>query len=277
MKEHKCELCNANFVRRDHLIQHLNKLRKCNVITDFSCKWCNKSFTNNSHLKRHVTTCKVKENHEKLETQMQAMDSEMAEKVRLLELKIIELKEMVDNGINPVTQPTGINGNQNQNNHSLNTTTTTTTNSHNTTNTNSNNVNITINKYGYETLTHISPKQMTAIFRKCYESIPAFIMLKHFDKSAPQNRNVYIADLKSKYALTYDGNRWNITDRNDLLDEMYNENLYYLEGKYEENYEDLDDTAASKFRTFLDSKDEDSTMKTVKDNIRKMLYNERNR
>jgi hypothetical protein len=27
----------------------------------------------------------------------------------------------------------------------------------------------------------------------------------------------------------------------------------------------------------LDSKDDDSTMKTVKDNIRKMLYNERNR
>jgi len=118
---------------------------------------------------------------------------------------------------------------------------------------------------------------MTAIFRKCYESIPAFIMLKHFDKTAPQNRNVYIADLKSKYALTYDGNRWNITDRNDLLDEMYNDNLYYLEGKYEENYEDLDDTTATKFRTFLDSKDDDSTMKTVKDNIRKMLYNERNR
>ena len=265
MKEYKCELCNAIFYRKDNLTQHLNKLRKCNIVTDFSCKWCNKSLTSNFSLSRHCTTCKVKENHEQLEMQMQAMDSEMAEKVRLLELKIIELKEMVDNGINPVTQSSSINGNQNQNNH-LNTTT------------NSNNItNITINKYGYETLTHISPKKMTAIFRKCYESIPAFIMLKHFDKSAPQNRNVYIADLKSKYALTYDGNRWNITDRNDLLDEMYNENLYYLEGKYEENYEDLDDTTATKFRTFLDSKDDDSTVKMVKDNIRKMLYNERNR
>lgn len=266
MKEYKCELCNAVFFRKDHLTQHLNKLRKCNIITDFSCNWCNKSFSTNSHLKRHVIACKVKENHEHLETQMQAIDSEMTEKVRLLELKIIELKEMVDNGINPIvsTQSGGINGNQNQTNHSFNTT-------------NSNNVNITINKYGLESLTHISPKQMVTIFRKCYESIPAFIMLKHFDKSAPQNRNVYIADLKSKYALTYDGNRWNITDRNDLLDEMYNDNLYYLEGKYEENYEDLDDTTATKFRNFLDSKDEDSTIKMVKDNIRKMLYNERKR
>jgi hypothetical protein len=257
-----CDLCDKTFTTKQNFHRHIERLNPCNLKKTNKCKWCDKLFSDSSNCARHEKdSCPVK--------QQQSMNSEMAEKVRLLELKIIELKEMVDNGINPIasTQSSSINGNQNQNNH-LNTTTT---------NTNSNNINITINKYGYETLTHISPKKMTAIFRKCYESIPAFIMLKHFDKSAPQNRNVYIADLKSKYALTYDGNRWNITDRNDLLDEMYNENLYYLEGKYEENYEDLDDTTATKFRTFLDSKDDDSTVKMVKDNIRKMLYNERNR
>lgn len=118
---------------------------------------------------------------------------------------------------------------------------------------------------------------MVAIFRRCYMSVPAFIMLKHFDKSVPQNRNVYIADLKSKYALTYDGNRWNITDRNELLDEMYSENCYYLQGKYEEKCEELDDSTASKFRKFLDSKDEDDIEKMVKENIRQMLFNERTR
>jgi len=70
-------------------------------------------------------------------------------------------------------------------------------------------------------------------------------MLKHFNNSAPENRNVYIADLKSKYALTYDGNRWNITDRNVLLDEMYSENKDYLKEKYEEKIELLDDRTAS--------------------------------
>jgi hypothetical protein len=248
------------FTTKQNFHRHIERLNPCNLKKTNKCKWCAKLFSDSSNCSRH-------EKDSCPEKQKQAMDSEIAEKVRLLELKIIELKEMVDNGINPIvsTQSAGIN-------HSFNTTTT------NSNNTNITNItNITINKYGYESLSHISPKKMTAIFRKCYESIPAFIMLKHFDKTAPQNRNVYIADLKSKYALTYDGNRWNITDRNDLLDEMYNDNLYYLEGKYEENYEDLDDTTATKFRTFLDSKDDDSTMKTVKDNIRKMLYNERNR
>ena len=131
------------------------------------------------------------------------------------------------------------------------------------------------NKYGHEDMSHITHKNIVAIFKKCYMSIPAFIMLKHFDSSAPQNRNVYIADLKSRYAITYDGNRWNITDRNELLDEMYSDNCCYLQGRYEESYEDLDDTTASRFRKFLDSKDEDAIEKMVKENIRQMLFNER--
>ena len=100
-------------------------------------------------------------------------------------------------------------------------------------------------------------------------------MLKHFNKSAPENRNVYIADLKSKYALTYDGNRWNITDRNVLLDEMYSENKDYLKGKYEEKIELLDDITATAFRRFLDSEDGSVWEKNVKENIKQMLFNER--
>ena len=80
MKEHKCELCNAVFYRKDHLTQHLNKARKCNIVTDFSCEWCNKSFTSNSHLKRHIIACKVKKNYEQLE---------MKEKEKADELKKI--------------------------------------------------------------------------------------------------------------------------------------------------------------------------------------------
>jgi len=136
---------------------------------------------------------------------------------------------------------------------------------------------ITINKFGCEDLSHITHKQMVAIFRRCYGSIPAFIMLKHFNKSAPQNKNVYIADLKSRYALTYDGTRWNIVDRNELLDEMYDENCYYLKGQYEEKYEHLDDETATTFRKFLDSKNETEIEEMVKENIRQMLFNERDR
>ena len=56
---------------------------------------------------------------------------------------------------------------------------------------------------------------------------------------------------------------------------MYVTNCCYLEDKYQEKYEELDDVTATKFRRFLDSKDEDDITKMVKDNIRQMLFNER--
>ncbi len=85
MKEHKCELCNKIFSRKEHLTQHLNKLRKCNVVTDFSCGWCNVSFASNFSLSRHVNVCKVKENH----------DLEIKEKEKANELKKLLLRVKV--------------------------------------------------------------------------------------------------------------------------------------------------------------------------------------
>jgi uncharacterized Zn-finger protein len=52
-----CELCNSSFLRKASLTRHLNKTRKCNIVTDFKCNSCNKFFSNNSHLTRHNSIC----------------------------------------------------------------------------------------------------------------------------------------------------------------------------------------------------------------------------
>ena len=106
-------------------------------------------------------------------------------------------------------------------------------------------------------------------------SVPTFIKMKHFNSDVPQNCNVYIADIKSKYALIYDGNKWNVTNKNKLLDEMYSENCDYLLDEYEEKQEELDELTLSKFKKFLDNKDTDETSNVVKENIKQMLYNEK--
>jgi hypothetical protein len=245
---HTCDLCLKEFATKQHLTRHCSRSNVCNLKTDYNCKWCNKSFLYPSNKLRHErVACIIKRN--------QAIKEQ--EKIRLLELKLVELETIIKAGINPINLTTGNNtceinsiiaGNHNH---------------------------ITINKYGSEDISYITHKQFVAIFKKCHGSIPAFIMLKHFNNSAPENRNVYIADLKSKYALTYDGNRWNITDRNVLLDEMYSENKDYLKEKYEEKIELLDDITASTFRRFLDSEDGSVAEKIVKENIRQMLFNER--
>lgn len=253
---HTCELCLKEFTTNQNFKRHIERTTPCNLKTDYNCKWCNKSFFDVSNKLRHErVACIIKRNQDNIAKEQ--------EKIRLLELKLVELETIIKAGMNPINLTTGNNTGE------INTINNIAGNHNTTTN------HITINKYGSEDISYITHKQFVAIFKKCHGSIPAFIMLKHFNKSAPENRNVYIADLKSKYALTYDGNRWNITDRNVLLDEMYSENKDYLKEKYEEKIELLDDRTASTFRRFLDSEDGSVAEKIVKENIRQMLFNER--
>jgi hypothetical protein len=35
----------------------------------------------------------------------------------------------------------------------------------------------------------------------------------HFDVNKPQNHNIYISNLKNKYIMIYDGNKWECKDR----------------------------------------------------------------
>lgn len=150
------------------------------------------------------------------------------------------------------------------------TTTTTTTNNSNNTNSN----NIIINNYGNEDMSHITEKKLIGIFNQCFMSVPKLIELKHFNKEKPENSNVYISDIKSKYALIHVGDgEWNITDREKLLDEMYNNNCNYLADEFEERHDNLDDITSRKIKRFLDEKDDDETTCMIKDKIKELLFN----
>jgi len=70
-KQHVCGLCNAEFGKSDHLIRHLNRLRKCNVDTGFSCDWCNKHFSTQSNTTQHKLKCNVKRMHDLLEKKIE--------------------------------------------------------------------------------------------------------------------------------------------------------------------------------------------------------------
>ena len=145
MKQHTCELCHTIFNRKEHLIQHSNKLRKCNIATEFECEWCNKSFTVNSSLIRHINKCKVKCKQDELASKIQEEAQLTNDRVEELEAKYKILEDKVNAPATPVpplsteTNTASISGSSNTNaptHHSHNPIT---TNSHNTTN------NITIN------------------------------------------------------------------------------------------------------------------------------------
>ena len=41
---YKCNICETEFNKKHHLENHLNRINKCNIKTDFHCNNCNKYF-----------------------------------------------------------------------------------------------------------------------------------------------------------------------------------------------------------------------------------------
>ena len=240
-----CHLCDRQFGLKQTLQRHLTRQTDCQIKSN-QCKGCNKTFYDSSNRKKHEVKC--------LSDQ----------KYKLLEEKVHELELMLKSGVNPLpinNNPLSIEKHNN---------------SHNTTMTNTTNItnNFVINKYGCEDISHITRKDMITVFRKCFSSVPHFIKLKHFNKETPQNCNMYIADIKSRYAFIYNNDKWEITDKNALLQELYSENCNYLECEFDK-MDKLDEITINKFETFLNKKDEDATSNMVKENIRQLLYNEK--
>jgi len=264
--KHTCELCSTSFNRKSDLLRHINKLRKCNIGTDFECEWCSKSFTVKSSLTRHVTICKAKKHHDEIQQESELANNRMEEleaKYKLLEDKL--------NASNQVASETNtanstISGSSNTNapvQHSHNPIT---KNSHNTNN-------ITINNYGSEDMTHMNLKRITFVFSKSFSSVVACVKLKHFSPFAPQNKNVCIKDLKSKYAYVFCDGNWDVIGRTKLIDEMYIDICDYIEEKLEELIDELDEHIVIHIKRFLEKKDDEKTINHIKTELTTLIFN----
>jgi hypothetical protein len=72
-------------------------------------------------------------------------------------------------------------------------------------------------------------------------SVPAFVEQVHFDKNKPENHNVYISNMRADYGLIYDGKQWAIHNKEDLLDNMYEDKTVILLDQFEQQYDSLDE------------------------------------
>ena len=246
MNKYQCDKCLKLFTVKGNYKQHLNRITPCVKIINNDCIWCNKKYVNKyTKLRHEIKTCPVKIRRDNEENEKQEREQL---RIQSLEDKITQLENMIKAGGQGSTQ----------------------TNSNNTNN--SNNTFI-VNNYGNEDMTHITEKKIISIFKECFMSIPKLIEMKHFNKDKPENSNVYIGDIKSKYALVHLDGQWNITDREKLLDEMYNNNCNYLADEFEERHDNLDDITSRKIKRFLDEKDDDETTCMIKDKIKELLFN----
>ena len=253
MPNYKCERCLKEFDQKCNYTHHINKkfkckevaqkstilAQKCTILTEseIECKYCGKIFSRTFTLNRHIDGyCKVKKNNDsKMEELLERLikieenNKEMKEKMILLETENANYKNIINNTQNNI-------GTQNiQNN---------------------NTINVKILAYGKEDTSKITVNDYKKILGRGMNSVPAFVEKLHFDINSPENHNVYISNLRDEYVLMYDGKIWRLNNRDEALQQLYEDKSDILETKFEELITKLDEPTIKIFNRFLKIKDD---------------------
>ena len=96
----------------------------------------------------------------------------------------------------------------------------------------------------------------------------------HFNENKPENMNIYISNIKGSYAMIYKEDKWQIVNKKEQIDNIYDYNEVVLETWYDEYKEQYPEIIAS-FKRYLKNREASCVLNRVKEQILLMLYNNR--
>ena len=217
------------------------------------CKYCDKVFSRIDNLTRHYKTCNEKKKTDEANLHMEEL-------VRLLNEQKQEFKnelEKKDDQIKELIKKAGI------------TNSTITQNIQN---------NIKLLAYDKTDISDLTEKDFIRCFNHNNMCVPHLLKRIHFNKKKPENHNVLLSNLKSGHIMLYDGKQWNTYNRDEVIDDIFDEKHDILEQKYEEWVDIGKDFPIlyHKFRRYLEKINNDVVMKKIKEEMKFVLYNNRN-
>lgn len=235
--------------------QHSQKLKN-----EYKCTFCLQCFARSDSLNRHLNgRCKFKKENENKDEILKLLLKEMNEQRKIIEC----LKHELHNNNNNIKS--------NNNNKNCNNTITNTTN--NTQNITNNNITV---AFGKEKLGDIVNDNICKkILFRGFEAVPQLIEYVHFNEKKPEYHNCYISNMQNKYAIVYDGNNWKLENAIEVINTLRDDSRVFLENKFDEFYDSLDDETKKKFGRFLSEADSDTVIDRYKNDLRLLLYNKR--
>jgi hypothetical protein len=81
--------------------------------------------------------------------------------------------------------------------------------------------------------------------------------------------------MRTKYAIVYDGYDWKLENANDVIETLKDNKKDFLERKFEDFYDSLDNQTKIKFNRFLAEADTDTVINRYKEQLILMLYNKK--
>ena len=281
MKKYYCKCCNFQSNLRSDYERHLKTKKhsestfsqhlvnkkstlsqqKVNIIC-FCCKYCSKEFTTKQSMYRHIKyTCKnnkdedlkelVKLLNEQMKEQKEEINNmkiQLHTRDKLLDRRDKQLEKR-DKQIVKLTNKLQINNNciiQNNNIQLLN--------------------------YTDTDITHLSDVDYINSLKRVNNCVKTLTEKIHFNPEKPENMNIYISNLKNDYITVYENGQWQLKKG---FDDIYDHKEIMLEEwleKEQNNYPELRD----KFEKYLDNKESDVILNQIKDDIKLMMYNNKN-
>ena len=217
---------------------------------EIKCEYCKKIFTRKDSLPRHLKTCKLKKEDEEDKKNLMNL-------VDMLNEQLIKRDKQIDEQnkqIQELIKKAGVNiGTQNIQQ------------------------NIKILAYKNTDLSHLTDQDYLQCLNRSNMVIPHLIKKIHFNPEKPENHNIYISNIKNKYLMIYDGDKWTLSNKNETIDDLIDTNEVVIEQKLEEWLENGKEypQIMKKFKRYLEKKESDEVKNAIKEEIRLILYNNR--
>ena len=280
IKKRTCTICGKIFTRNENLKIHL--LNICKVKNDQINDQINDEINDeindvindqindhvddeiNDKVNDHIKEINTTEIFNQMLKEMQNMKKTIEQNNKdMFEMKnkIIQLETSKTKSLKKVNNVKGnlVEGNMNNTQNTVN-------NIHN---------EIKIIAYGKEDLSFISDDNYRLLLNKGFKSVQNLVEYIHLNQNKPENQNIYISNMRDNYILIYDGNQWQLKEREDVLQEMIENKTDILNEKFDELIKTLDESTIKKFKRFLDEKDEDRVVDQIKKELKLILYNKK--
>jgi len=134
------------------------------------------------------------------------------------------------------------------------------------------NQHINLLNYNDTDISHLTDTDYKNCVKRVCKCVMGMIEKVHFNPDKPENMNVYISNMKDKYMMVYQNNKWMLTNK-DHLERIYDDKESIIEQWIEEN---KDPEMKKFFNRYLDLKKDDKTMEMITEEIKLLMFNNKN-
>ena len=248
-------------------------IQESSNIKPFKCNYCSNCYKYKQGKYKHEKLCKNKDEYSNTMNQIKKENIE----IKLMLTNILKLCKIHPKTLQKLNNQL-INSNNNIN-------------SNNTNNGTINNTTVNIVKFGSEEINKIlSQSEILKILNRKMCSLEESIKMVHFNDKRPELRNIYITNLKDKYAYIFDGEKFIVGLKSDILGELVDNHFENIEMSVDEYKDKLQPKTVNVLDKFIDMMNDDEEFEdnTDKNNtksytcfknfkinlIKLMIYNE---